>query len=93
MNRVDNINRCALEIIQMGYRIFSISKTKCFVYKLKNPEENENGLNYFKRKKFLEYELESSGSISVFFNDEKAIEASISAIKQEEEDYVTGTTD
>lgn len=55
MNRVDNINRCALEIIQMGYRIFSVSKTKCFVYKLKNPKKGENILDYFKKKRFLEY--------------------------------------
>ena len=56
MNRVDNINRCALEIIQMGYRIFSVSKSKCYVYKLKNAKDGENTLDYFKRKKFLEYD-------------------------------------
>ena len=27
MNRVDNVNRCALEVIQLGYKIFSVSKT------------------------------------------------------------------
>jgi len=54
MNRVDNINRCALEVIQLGYRIFSVSKTKCYAYKIKDPK-NENPLKYFKNKQFTEY--------------------------------------
>lgn len=36
MNRVDNINRFALEIIQKGYKLFSVSKSKCYVYRVKN---------------------------------------------------------
>ena len=54
MNRVDNINRCALEVIQMGYRIFSVSKTKCYAYKLKDSKGN-NPLKFFKNKQFTEY--------------------------------------
>ena len=56
MNRVDNINRCALEVIQMGYKIFSVSKTKCYVYKVKDEFKNElDEIDYFKRKKFIDY--------------------------------------
>ena len=58
MNKVDNINRCALEVIQMGYKIFSISKTKCFVYKLKEEfknDPNEDIVKYFKLNKFINY--------------------------------------
>lgn len=55
MNRVDNINRCALEVIQLGYRIFSVSKTKCYAYRIKDPN-NKNALKYFKNKQFTEYD-------------------------------------
>ena len=53
MNRVDNVNRCALEVIQLGYKIFSVSKTKCYVYKLKNKKGNP--FSYFKNKEFIKY--------------------------------------
>ena len=36
MNRVDNIYRCALEVLSLGYNIFSLSKSKCYVYKSNN---------------------------------------------------------
>ena len=62
MNRSDNINRCALEVIQMGYRNFSVSKTKCYIYKIKDGYKEEfkkdkiNNVNdYFLKNKFYSY--------------------------------------
>ena len=61
MNRVDVINRCALEVIQLGYRAFSVSKGKCYIYKLKEGEKliiknKEYDLStYFRNKMFLDY--------------------------------------
>ena len=52
LTKSDNINKCALEVIQLGYRIFSISKNNFYVYKYKN---KGNELDYFKNKQFFEY--------------------------------------
>lgn len=52
LTKSDSINKCALEAIQLGYRIFSISKNNFYVYKYKN---KNNELDYFKNKQFYEY--------------------------------------
>ena len=56
MNRVDNINRCALEVIQMGYKLFSVSKTKCYIYKVKDEFKDDiDAIGYFKNNQFNSY--------------------------------------
>lgn len=52
LTKTDSINKCALEAIQLGYRIFSISKNNFYVYKYK---KDGNELDYFKNKQFYEY--------------------------------------
>lgn len=36
LNRADSVNRCALEALSLGYKVFSVSKSKCYVFKKKN---------------------------------------------------------
>lgn len=61
MNRVDVINRCALEVISLGYRVFSVSKGNCYIYKLKEGEKliyrnkEINLSTYFRNKNFIDY--------------------------------------
>lgn len=66
LTKSDNINKCALEAIQLGFRIFSISKNNFFVYKYKN---KGNELDYFKNKGFYSYKNENNKYFRLSNND------------------------
>lgn len=71
LNRVDVIYRCAQEALRMGYKVFSVSKTNCYVYKLKEKyEEKKNDINYdindyISNKKFLSYRDDNNKNMKV----------------------------
>lgn len=71
LNRVDVIYRCAQEAIRSGYRVFSVSKTNCYVYKLKDKykeKKNQKGYdinNYISKKRFLSYDKDYNKNIKV----------------------------
>jgi hypothetical protein len=71
LNRVDVIYRCAQEAIRSGYRVFSVSKTNCYIYKLKDKykdKKKESGYDindYISKKKFLSYRKDYNKNIKV----------------------------
>lgn len=56
ISRVDSIYRCAQEALREGYKLFSVSKTDCYVYKIKDEFKDKYDIkNFFKYKKFIDY--------------------------------------
>lgn len=56
LNRVDSVNRCALEVISMGYKVFSVSKGKCYIFKKKNSSDKNLDIDeFFASKKIKGY--------------------------------------
>lgn len=56
VTRVDTIYRCAQEALREGYFVFSVSKTNCYVYKIKDEFKDQTDIkDFFKYKKFIKY--------------------------------------
>ena len=68
LNRVDIIYRCAQEALRSGYRVFSVSKAECHVYKIKDEFKDKSKYSvqeYFSKKKFLSYRDKYNKNVKV----------------------------
>ena len=56
LNRVDVIYRCAQEALRDGYKVFTVSRTNCYVFRVKKEYEDEIDIdNYLKNTQFKSY--------------------------------------